>query len=207
MIHHQTALKTLGVTGGIGSGKSTVCRMLEKLGARIFYADVEGKSILVTDPEARIEIEEAFGQESYKKDGQLNREYLAQSVFSNTKHLRRINDIVHPRVYAAFERAKQSAESDGIALLVNEAALIYESGGDRYLDAIAVVDAPLDDRIRRVTLRDQVSDEQILSRMSFQLPTEELLRRADYVIRNNGSVGDLQKKVEVVYASIIGHNY
>ena len=194
--------KTLGVTGGIGSGKTAVCRLFEALGARVFYADVEAKKLMEDDPEARAEIEAAFGPESYHADGRLNRAYLARHVFGRRENVARINAIVHPRVFRAFERAKAQAESDGLALLIHEAALIFEAGGDRHLDAVAVVDAPEAVRIDRVVARDGVNAEHVRARMRHQLPPAELRRRADYVIENTGTLEDLREHVERVYRAM-----
>jgi dephospho-CoA kinase len=196
-------MKTLGVTGGIGSGKTTVCRIFEDLGARVFYADAEAKQLMHTDAEARAEIIAAFGEDSYDPEGQLNRAYLAREVFGDAEQLARINAIVHPRVFRAFERAIQQAEQDGVALLVHESALIFEVGVQDLLDAIAVVDAPADQRIARVTARDKVTPAQVQARIENQLPTAELRRRADYIIDNTGTVDDLRTQVEAVYRDVL----
>ena len=196
-------MKTLGITGGIGSGKTTVCRMLEVLGARVFYADVEAKRLMQEDPAVRAEIREAFGEASYDAEGRLDRAYLAARVFGDEEAVARINGIVHPRVFAAFERARRQAERDGTALLVKEAALLYEAGGARHLDAVAVVDAPAAERIRRVTERDRVTADQVAARMGHQLPPEALRRRADYVLENDGSLDDLRRQVEALYRDVL----
>lgn len=194
--------KTLGVTGGIGSGKSSVCRILEELGARVFYADAEGKRVLVEDPTARAQIIEAFGPESYHADGSLNRKYLSAHVFGDAKRVELINAIVHPRVFERFASAREQAEAEGVPLLVNEAALIFETGSEGRLDAVAVIDAPRDVRIQRVVERDDVSPDAVLARMEHQLPPEELVRRADFVIDNSGDLGELRRQVEDVYRAM-----
>jgi len=195
---------TLGVTGGIGSGKTMVCRMLEELGARVFYADDAAKKLMQDDPAARAEITAAFGPESYDADGRLNRSYLAGQVFSRDDRLHRLNAIVHPRVFRAFEQARVRAEQEGVPLLVHEAALLFEAGGDRHLDAVAVVDAPVAERIRRVVARDGVTPEQVQARMRHQLPAAELRRRADYVIENTGAPEALRTQIEHLYHVLIG---
>lgn len=196
-------MTTLGVTGGIGSGKTTVCRMLEELGARVFYADIEAKRLMQEDPEVRAEIQAAFGAESYDAEGNLNRTHLAEKVFGSDEDVARINAIVHPRVFEAFEEARQKAQREGVALLVHEAALIFEAGAEKHLDAVAVVDAPEAIRIRRVTARDDVPPEAVRARMGHQLPPEELRRRADYVIDNSGSKRDLHTEVERVFRAVL----
>ncbi len=196
--------KTLGVTGGIGSGKTTVCRIFEELGARVFSADQEGKKLLVDDPTARKAIVGAFGEESYLPDGTLNREYLAEEVFNDEEKLRIINGIVHPRVFRRFTEARERAARDGAALLVHEAALIYEAGAEKHLDAVAVVDADREIRIERVMERDGVSREDVLARMENQLPPQELRERADFVIENDGDVDALRPQVQEVYQQMVG---
>ena len=200
---YHVPVKTLGVTGGIGSGKTTVCRLFEELGARVFYADVEAKRLMQEDPEARAALVAAFGPESYDTEGRLDRAYLARHVFGSEENVARINSIVHPRVYQAFEQAKQEAARDGVALLVHEAALIFEAGGDKHLDAVAVVDAPVEERIRRVVARDEVTPEQVRARMTHQLPPKELRRRADYLIDNTGSLDAVRTRVEQVYRAVL----
>ena len=191
-------MKSIGVTGGIGSGKTTVCRILEELGARVFYADPEARRLMEEDPGVRAEIIAAFGPESYEGE-KLNRPYLASKVFGDPEKVARINGIVHPRVFEAFEQAKEQARRDGVKLLVKEAALIFESGGDKYLDAVVVVDAPADVRVRRTVERDDVPPEKVRDRMRHQLPPEELRRRADYIIENDGDLEHLRRQVEALY--------
>ncbi len=196
-------LLTLGVTGGIGSGKSAVCRFLAEAGARVFSADRVAKQIMTDDPSARQDIRAAFGAESYHEDGSLNRAFLAGQVFSSEEKVKQINRIVHPRVFAAFQNEKRRVAAEGGSLLVHEAALIFESGGDRHLDAVLVVDAPLETRIRRVMDRDGVTEAQVRARMDHQLPAAELRRRADYVIDNDGTLDALKQRVDAFYTSFL----
>lgn len=199
-------MKTLGVTGGIGSGKTTVCRFLEEQGARVFYADIEAKRIMQEDPEARAEIEAAFGPESYTDEGALDRAYLAEQVFGDEERLERLNAIVHPRVFASFEAATERAREEDVPLLVHEAALIFEAGGDAHVDAVAVVDAPEAARVARVVERDDVTPDAVRARMGHQLPPEELRRRADYVIENDGTLDDLRDKTIALYRTVVGED-
>ena len=195
-------MQSLGVTGGIGSGKTTVCRMLEGLGAQVFYADVEAKRIMQESPDVRAELVAAFGEGSYDANGRLDRAYLARRVFADQANVARINAIVHPRVFRAFEEAQEAARRDGIDVLVKEAALIFETGGDAHLDAVAVVAAPQAERVRRVATRDGVTSDQVLARMGHQLPPDELRRRADYVVENTGSLDDLRRQVERLWREV-----
>jgi dephospho-CoA kinase len=194
---------SIGVTGGIGSGKTAVCGILEGLGARVFYADLVAKRLMERDPELVEEIREAFGPESYDAGGRLNRTYLARRVFSSEEEVARINAMVHPRVFAAFDEERRDAEAQGVPMMVKEAALIFQSGGDRHLDAVVVVDADLDQRIERVMHRDGVSREAVQARMRHQMSAEEMRARADYVIKNTGSPGELEARVRALYRSLV----
>jgi dephospho-CoA kinase len=187
---------TIGLTGGMGSGKSVVCDMLEARGARVFDADEVGKDILRSDPEARREIVRAFGERSYRTDGSLDRGYLAGLVFGDERNLARINSIVHPRVFAAFERERETARAEGVKILVHEAALLFESGGDRYVDVTVYVDAPRWLRIRRVIDRDGRTRAEVIARMRHQLPAYKGRARADFVLQNDGTLDQLEQRVE-----------
>lgn len=202
--HSAHPVTTLGVTGGIGSGKSTACRILEERGARVFYADAEAKRLMQEDDALRTAIADTFGEDTYAHDGTLNRARLAAVVFSDAERLQQLNALVHPKVFEAFQDAKEQAEAEGVALLVHEAALIFESGADAHLDAVAVVDAPVDIRIRRVMARDGVSEKEVRARMTHQLPAEELRRRADYILDNSGSTEALRQQVHVLYVQVTG---
>ncbi len=153
--------------------------------------------------DARAAIESAFGPQSYTDDGSLNRAYLAEQVFSDPAKLERLNAIVHPLVFEAFEIAKKRAAEDDIPLLVHEAALLFEAGGDAHVDATAVVDAPEADRVARVVERDDVTPEHVRARMAHQLPPEELRQRADYVIDNDGSLDDLRTASIALYRAVV----
>lgn len=192
-------MKTLGVTGGIGSGKSAVCRFLEDLGARVVYADALAKRLMHEDADLRAGIIEAFGAVSYDAAGALDRAHLAARVFGDEAEVARLNALVHPRVRAAMLRLIDEARADGVGLLVYEAALLFETGADRLLDAVAVVDAPVETRIARAVARDGVPREAVLARMQHQLPPSALRRRADFVIENDGDLATLRVQVETIY--------
>lgn len=196
-------MTTLGVTGGIGSGKTTVCGFLEEQGARVFYADVEAKRLMQEDPSVRDAIAEQFGADAYREDDTLNRAYLAEQVFGDPEQVERLNAIVHPRVFEAFEAAKERAADEGVSLLVHEAALLFEAGGDEHVDVTAAVVAPETDRIAWVTERDDVSPEQVRDRMQHQLSQDELRERADYVLENDGTLDDLRRKSVELYWAVV----
>jgi dephospho-CoA kinase len=195
---------TLGVTGGIGSGKTTVCGFLEEQGARVFYADLEAKRLMQEDADVQAAVTEAFGADAYREDGTLNRTYLAETVFGEAERVERLNAIVHPRVFEAFEAAKERARDEDVSLLVHEAALLFEAGGDEHVDTTAAVVAPDARRIDWVTERDGVTPEQVQARMQHQLPQDELRKRADHVLENDGTLDDLRRKSVDLYWMVVG---
>ena len=197
-------MKTLGVTGGIGSGKTTVCGFLEEKGARVFYADIEAKRLMQEDEDVRAAIIDAFGAAAYAADGTLDRAVLADRVFGDAEQLDRLNAIVHPRVFEAFEAAKERAAEEEVGLLVHEAALLFEAGGDAHVDTTAAVVAPEAERVARVAERDDVTPDQVRARMGHQLPQDELRRRADHVLENDGTLEDLRQKSVELYWTIVG---
>ncbi len=192
-------MKRLGVTGGIGSGKTTVCRILEELGAQAFYADDEAKRLLAEDPSVREGVVRLFGPESYLPGGAPNRRFLARRAFADQALLDHLNALIHPRVLDRFEEAAQQAARARVYLMVKEAALVFEAGAERQLDAVVVVDAPAAARIERVCKRDGVSREDVTARMARQADPSALRRRADVVLENDGDLERLRRKVEQLY--------
>lgn len=191
-------MMTIGITGGIGSGKSAVCQVLQEVyGATVFNADKVAKALMVQNRTLKNKIKETFGAESYFPDGQLNRAYLAERVFKDEVALKKLNALVHPAVRRALRRAKKKALADGIALLVYEAALLFETNGAAECDEVWVVHASKEIRMQRVMQRDGISAEQVAQRMAKQLPDAEFLRRADVVIYNEGDVEALLEQVEL----------
>jgi dephospho-CoA kinase len=196
-------VKTLGVTGGIGSGKTTVCGFLEEKGAKVFYADLEAKQLMQNDEAVRAEIVDEFGTEAYRDDGALNREFLAEQVFGDAERLERLNAIVHPKVFESFAAAETRAAEEGVDLLVHEAALLFEAGGDAHVDVTAAVVAPDAERVARVVERDDVTEAQVRERMEHQLSQAELRHRADHVIENDGSLSDLRDASVELYWTVV----
>lgn len=175
----------IGITGGIGSGKTVVCRLFALLGVPVYDADTRAKWVMNHDPVLRQELLAAFGPDTYTEAG-LNRTYLAQLAFNQPEQLTRLNGLVHPRVgqdFAVWAAAQQQA---GHAYGLKEAALLYESGSWQQLDRIITVYAPQAIRERRVLRRDpHRSAQDVLNIMGKQLSEEEKLQRADYVVRND----------------------
>ncbi|WP_100629089.1 dephospho-CoA kinase [Algoriphagus formosus] len=177
-----TKPKIVGLTGGIASGKSTVAKIFEILGVSVYYADDRAKKLMNEDQELKKQIKTAFGEESYDKNDQLNRPYLAEKVFSDPEKVKIINSLVHPSVGRDFE-AWASAQNGSYVL--KEAALIFETGQEKKLDAVINVSSPLKIRIARVLMRDpHRTADQVNHIIDQQLPDEEKNEKADYVIKN-----------------------
>lgn len=172
----------IGITGGIGSGKTTVSNIFEVLGIPVFYADDEGKKAMVNDPLLKQAIQENFGSDAYLSDGTLNRKYIAGIVFHNETRLKQLNSLVHPAVFNAFGEWANSCKN--VPYLMKEAALLFESGSYKMCDFNILVTAPLEVRIARVMRRDGSSREQVENRDAKQLPDAQKLPLADFVIRN-----------------------
>jgi dephospho-CoA kinase len=178
--------RQIGITGGIGSGKSTVCRLFETLGVPVYYADDRAKRLMQEDALLRSAIAERFGPEVYATDGSLRRAELATLVFGDPEALADLNALVHPAVFR--DAAAWSEAQRGHPYVLREAALLFESGSWRLVDEVVVVWAPEALRVHRVMARDGVTEAEVRARMDRQWPDEEKRRRADHVITNDGSV-------------------
>jgi len=174
---------TIGITGGIGSGKTTVCQIFESLGVPVFNADITAKSIMNTDPVLIAAIKEAFGMEAYHGNGELNRKYLASQVFNNQKALDQLNALVHP---AAIQASIDWANEQNVPYVIKEAAILFESGSYKNCDFNILVFSPEKTRIERVMKRDGVDEESVRSRINKQMPEEEKKKMADFIIINDG---------------------
>lgn len=173
----------VGITGGIGSGKTTVCKVFQILGVPIYFADIRAKVILDTNEEVKLKIINCFGNELLSDSGFVDRIKLAAFVFNSKEKLEKLNAILHPLVQIDFENwLKQHATYNYI---LKEAAILFESGSFKNLDSIITVIAPLDLRISRVMFRDDISKSQIESRIDKQISDEEKIKRSQFVIYNN----------------------
>lgn len=171
----------IGITGGIGSGKSTVCRVFAVLGVPVFEADAAGKRLLAEDPGIRHAVTEAFGDHVYA-GGALDRGVLARAIFSDPAARERLNGIVHPAVRAAFTRW---ADEQDFPYVLMESAILVGSGGARLLDGLLLVHAPVDLRLRRTMQRDGMAGEAVRARMAAQDAEEDMKAAADHVIVND----------------------
>jgi len=174
----------IGITGGIGSGKTTVCKIFETLGIPVFYADTAAKNIMTSDTMLIEGVREAFGRDSYFDDGRLNNKHIASIVFNNESELSRLNALVHPAVFRAYD-AWTAQLPIGTSYALKEAALLFESGSYQTSDKNILVTAPLELKLARVMRRDSVSADQVRARMDKQFTDEQKQKMADYLVSNN----------------------
>ncbi|MBO5216420.1 MAG: dephospho-CoA kinase [Alistipes sp.] len=170
----------VGITGGIGSGKSTLCELLSGYGIPIYDSDSRAKTLMSISCELRQALCDAFGAECYRGD-ELNRAYLSQRVFGDAAALAQLNSIVHPFVRADFRAWAEQQSSEYVVL---ESAILFEAGFENEIDTIVAVLAPLEERLLRAMSRDNASRESVLSRISHQTSDDELLRRSHRSIVN-----------------------
>jgi dephospho-CoA kinase len=190
----------IGVTGGIGSGKSEVCTLFKQFGVPVLFADEIAKKLSNTDAEIRKKLASLLGPSAYNGDGSFNRPFVASKIFSNKSLQRKVEAVIHPRVEREIVRQINALAAHSESLVVVEAALIYEAGLQKILDAVVVVDADESVRINRVRKRDAVSEEDVRSRMKAQIAGKKKLEKADYIIYNSGTVEELEYNVRFLYS-------
>ena len=173
----------IGITGNIGGGKTTVSKIFEILGVPVFYADDAAKQVMVEDPILIDALKEAFGAEAYFNDGALNRKHIASIVFNNETELVKLNSIVHPAVFRAFDNWVVQVKS--APYVMKEAALLFESSSYKMCDYSIMVTAPLELRVARVMQRDRLTRDEVESRNARQFSEEKKIQLANYVIRND----------------------
>jgi len=189
-------MKRIGITGGIGSGKSTFSRMLAERGAVYFDADREANIIMEANTGVREQLVRLLGPDTYNADGSLNKKHVAQVVFSDETKLARIGAIVHPLVEQAFEKRAAIAEKEGAVAIIREAALLPREATRSALDLLIVVAADPEIRIERVMKRSRLHREDVTARMKAQASDEAFLKAADRVIWNNGSQLELIREAD-----------
>jgi dephospho-CoA kinase len=172
----------VGLTGGIGSGKTTVAQIFEVLSIPVYYADPAARDLMNKDPELKKKIIASFGTEAYK-NGELNRSYLGSVVFQDTEKLNLLNSIVHP---ATIRNSEIWMKNQKTPYAIKEAALIFEAGLEKHLDYVIGVTAPEPLRIQRVVDRDHIPKEKVLDRIKHQMDEKEKISRCDFVIQNDG---------------------
>jgi dephospho-CoA kinase len=194
----------VGLTGGIGSGKSTASKFFEKLGAFILDADKEAKNLLEKNEIVQHEVISEFGTDIINTTGKVDKNKLARIAFQDVDHQRRLNSVVHPYIYDLIDKTFDKVLNDGkYAVFIIDAAMIYESGYDIHLDYIIVITAQLKNRMERALARKTLTREEILKRIEFQWPEEEKVEMADFVIHNDGSEKELNDNIKSIIKKLI----
>jgi len=195
-------MKVIGLTGGIGSGKSTVSQFLAELGAVIVDADRVGHEAFKPDTDVWREVVAAFGRQILTTNGDVDREKLGETVFANPESLLRLNQITHPRTYEMVKAQLEEYRRQGVSVVVLEAPLLIEAGWSSLVDEVWVTVAPEPTVLRRLKQRVGLSEQQSLARIHSQLPSEERVKHADVVINNNGSLDELRVKVKRLWQGL-----
>lgn len=198
----------IGVTGGIGAGKSEVCAAFARKGRVVLAADAIARSVMENDATVRKRVAAICGTDAYRTDGTLNAPYVAQQIFGDDARRAKVNAAVHPAVIRSIGREIAALAADRRRpYVIIEAALLYESGMEKDLDAVLVVHASEEVRIDRVLARGGMTREEVVRRMAAQMPAEEKRVRADFVILNDGPRASIETRVaffDVLFTSMAG---
>lgn len=190
---------TIGLTGGIGSGKTTIAQWFQEKGIPVYNSDFEAKKLMNENEDLIQQLIELFGDETYK-NGEYNRSYVASKVFNDKELLNQLNAIVHPAVFKHFDEWLDNQNS---SFVVKEAAILFESGSYKDCDYIISVIADEEIRIKRVAKRDQLNEDQIRNRMKSQWTDEQRIEKSDFIIENNKDLNALKLEFEKVYDEIL----
>ncbi len=197
-------MKVVGLTGGIGSGKSTVSAMLEKMGGRIIDADKLAREVVEPGNPAWKDIMREFGEGVLNHDSTINREALAELVFRDEKKRRRLNQITHPRIGERMIELIDRFREQGAPVAIIDAALLIESPATRWIKPVIVVAAGDELKIERIMKRDGAAREEVEKRIRSQMPDREKRKHADYVIENSGDLAGLEEQVRKVWEQVTG---
>lgn len=176
----------VGITGGIGSGKTTCCRIFEAMDIPVYYADEGAKRLMYKNKKLKTEIKKVLGEEAYFNNGRMNKAYIGSKIFNDKSLLKKVNNLVHPAVAMDVMNWFGSIKNKRYAL--EESALLIESGAYKFFDEIIVVTAPIDKRIEWVMKRDKLSKKEVSQRLKSQLSDEERIKKANFVIVNDGTI-------------------
>lgn len=185
----------LGITGGIASGKTTVAQAFQALGAVVVSADVLAREIVRPGTKTLQQIAEYFGRQVLREDGTLNRQLMAELVFNDDQARMALNGITHPAIAALARTRLREAEQGGAALVIYDAPLLFEVGADRQVDKVLVVKVDGEVQLDRLMARDGINRQQALARVASQMPQEEKVARADFVVENSGTEKETQAQV------------
>jgi dephospho-CoA kinase len=192
----------IGLTGGIGSGKSTVSQFLAELGAVIIDADKIGHEAYQPNTDTWWELIKAFGKQILAADNTIDRKKLGTIVFSNPESLEKLNSIVHPKIFQITKKQIEKAHRRGVKVVILDAPVLFEANWGQLVDEVWVLAADEANVIRRATARTGLPEEQIRSRIRSQMPDEERVKRADVVIHNDGTLEDLRAKVKELWGRL-----
>jgi len=188
----------VGITGGIGSGKSFICKKFEKLGLKIYYADNKAKQLTNNNKIIKEKLITYFGKDIYI-DYNLNKEKLSQIIFNNPEKLKIVNSIIHPIVTDDFNKWCNKYKNEKIIL--KEAAILFESGSYKNLDKIITITSPIDLRISRIKKRDNINETEILKKINTQISDIEKIKKSDFVIYND-KINNLDEQINLIYKSL-----
>ncbi len=187
-------MKIVGLTGGIGSGKTTVLKMFQQLGASVYIADAEAKKLMHTNKKLMQEITDLFGKEAYINN-KLNKQYIANVVFNNKEKLEELNKLVHPKVREHFFEFIKSSNS---SIVIYEAAILFESKSNTFCDFVITVVSNNEERVKRIIKRDGLTKQQVLDRMKNQTTDEHKIKKSTFVIKND-SLDNTKNQVLTIF--------
>ena len=194
----------VGLTGGLGSGKSTASKFFKSLGAFILDADSTAKKLIANNEKVKEELIKEFGTDIMDATSNVDKKKLARIAFQDEDHQQRLNYVVHPHIHMAIDKCfDKTLDEDKHELFIVDAALIYESGYDAHLDYIIVVTAQLKHRMERAMNRNTLTRDQILKRIEFQWPEKEKTSLADFVVHNDGTEDDLKNQIVELYKNLV----
>jgi dephospho-CoA kinase len=192
----------IAITGGAGSGKSTVARMFKDLGAEVLDADQIARDAVAVGTPAWQELRRLFGEDFFNLNGTLNRSRLAEKVFADPEARRRLDALIHPLVAQELQNQVAVLEGQGVELVMVEVPLLFETGRDKSFDRVIVMSVSKDDQIRRLRSRDQRGEEEIRGILQAQWPLADKVARADYVVDNSGELSYTQEQVKTIWEKL-----
>jgi dephospho-CoA kinase len=200
--HPTKSMLKIAITGGAGTGKSTVARMFQELGAEVLDADQIARDAVAVGAPAWEELRRFYGPDYFHADGALNRSRLAQLVFADPEERRRLDGLIHPRVEAELQARVAELGRRGVKLVLVEVPLLYETGREAAFDRVIVVAAPEAVQIRRLRGRDGRGEAEIRGILAAQWPLQDKVARADYVVDNGGELTQTQRQVKNIWADL-----
>ncbi len=194
---------SIGLTGGMGSGKTEASRILSDLGADIIYADEVGHRAYLQNTETWQELVANFGEGILQADGEIDRRKLGAIVFSDREHLDKLNSIVHPRMYRMLQEMLRGFSENGAKVVVLEAAILIEADWLSLVDEVWAIEVPELVAVERIKLRTGLEEEEIRKRLRSQLTNEDRSKKADQVIDNSGDINELRRKIDLIWSTRI----